>query len=384
MAVPFPNFTHCGFNREGGGEAHLGLRLPRQRQDALTVRPHPPAPVKIAVINGTSGRLKPHELFKRGVPHELPAIAPNPPVRHDSLSYLTPPSYRLKAAVVNQIKGLGPMQISLDVKTATTRELECLRNFITDLLGDDVVGRSVTVSAAGLGFEAPPAPLLTFGHAVTVDHKPAAVIPPLPAPIDPAAAYVALGGALPPDPVDPGQRDSDGLPYDARIHSTPAKLNASDGKWRAKRGVLAALVTQVTAELRVNNPVPGGAGYVAPAVTPGSFRDMISQANTEAGEPIATASATPAPTATPAPPVSIPPPISPPPVAGSTETAPEPFAALLAKVTGAQAAGTLTTDQSIRALAHVQLTEMRELMTRPDLHKTFGEWIDYYIAGGTE
>ena len=50
-------------------------------------------------------------------------------------------------------------------------------------------------------------------------------------------------------PVAAGSVDSTGLPWDDRIHSTPAKLT-SKGVWRAKRGVADTLVTQVEAELR--------------------------------------------------------------------------------------------------------------------------------------
>ena len=41
--------------------------------------------------------------------------------------------------------------------------------------------------------------------------------------------------------------DSNGEPWDARIHSTPAKTNA-DGTWRAKRGVKAEEIAAVRAE----------------------------------------------------------------------------------------------------------------------------------------
>lgn len=49
--------------------------------------------------------------------------------------------------------------------------------------------------------------------------------------------------------VAPGTLDKNGLPWDDRIHSTPAKLTGK-GVWRAKRGVTEALVSQVEAELR--------------------------------------------------------------------------------------------------------------------------------------
>ena len=53
-------------------------------------------------------------------------------------------------------------------------------------------------------------------------------------------------------PVAAGSVDSTGLPWDDRIHSTPAKLT-SKGVWRAKRGVVDTLVTQVEAELRARS-----------------------------------------------------------------------------------------------------------------------------------
>ena len=55
----------------------------------------------------------------------------------------------------------------------------------------------------------------------------------------------------------PGATDKNGLPWDERIHSTPAKLTGK-GVWRAKRGVNDALVQQVEAELRSRpqQPVP--------------------------------------------------------------------------------------------------------------------------------
>lgn len=51
------------------------------------------------------------------------------------------------------------------------------------------------------------------------------------------------------------QRDADGLPWDARIHTTPAKIGAN-GKWAAKRKLDAAMVAAVQAELRGAAPAP--------------------------------------------------------------------------------------------------------------------------------
>lgn len=104
-----------------------------------------------------------------------------------------------------------------------------------------------------------------------------APVAPLPVPVPAAGPAPVVAGpvAIPPvapvaapisgDDDDNGpaaegtpDRDSSGLPWDARIHSSGAnRINASDGTWRKKRGVDQALVTQVEAELRANAaPVP--------------------------------------------------------------------------------------------------------------------------------
>lgn len=64
-----------------------------------------------------------------------------------------------------------------------------------------------------------------------------------------------------------GSLDKDGLPWDERIHSTPAKLT-NKGVWRARRGVDAGLVAAVSAELRNRLTVTGTiTAPGAPAVT---------------------------------------------------------------------------------------------------------------------
>ena len=54
--------------------------------------------------------------------------------------------------------------------------------------------------------------------------------------------------------------DSEGLPWDERIHSTPASISKTSGKWRARRNVQPLTVSNVVAELRaagrVNVPMP--------------------------------------------------------------------------------------------------------------------------------
>jgi len=48
---------------------------------------------------------------------------------------------------------------------------------------------------------------------------------------------------------DPDDRDSDGLPWDERIHSS-GRVKSSDGRWRQRRGVDKVVLATVTAALR--------------------------------------------------------------------------------------------------------------------------------------
>ena len=75
--------------------------------------------------------------------------------------------------------------------------------------------------------------------------------------------------------------DADGLPWDVRINSTPAKINDGDKKWKAKRGVAGYLVAQVQAELRLamsagNVAPPAGAVTATPAPAPASPSSPVS------------------------------------------------------------------------------------------------------------
>jgi hypothetical protein len=59
--------------------------------------------------------------------------------------------------------------------------------------------------------------------------------------------------------------DSDGLPWDARIHSGSRQLLAKTGQWKRKRGVQPVLVSRVEEELRQARGVPAPAVEAAPA-----------------------------------------------------------------------------------------------------------------------
>jgi hypothetical protein len=93
--------------------------------------------------------------------------------------------------------------------------------------------------------------------------NPSVPVPPVPGPE--AAANVPT---VPAAPTSPADVDSGGLRWDERIHSS-SRAKVADGTWRQKRGVDAALVTAVEAELRGASPAvpapPLGTIVEAPA-----------------------------------------------------------------------------------------------------------------------
>lgn len=104
----------------------------------------------------------------------------------------------------------------------------------------------------------------------------AIMVPPASAPLPPV---VSPATTTPPVPVEPAPStsalvvDKKGIPWDERIHAS-SKAFIADGTWRTKRGVDAALVTQVEAELRgfadlaATTPAPAPAPIPAPPPAP--------------------------------------------------------------------------------------------------------------------
>jgi hypothetical protein len=105
----------------------------------------------------------------------------------------------------------------------------------------------LTAHVATMGFSAPSAPVASLP---APQFAPMVVAPPAPTQA-PAPAGVDL--------------DKDGFPWDSRIHAGGAKGKNADGSWRQKRGVDAALVTKVQAELRqlMSLPAPESAPFTA-------------------------------------------------------------------------------------------------------------------------
>ena len=67
--------------------------------------------------------------------------------------------------------------------------------------------------------------------------------------------YVLNAPAEPEPSFDPDDRDTDGLPWDERIHSS-GRVKSGDGRWRQRRGVDKAVLATVTAELSGAPTVP--------------------------------------------------------------------------------------------------------------------------------
>ena len=153
-------------------------------------------------------------------------------------------------------------------------------------------------------------PVLTFlAQAAGILEEAAAALAPTPAPQSAAPAAPAPTSApsapaiVPPAPTpsaNPSPEvaglDKNGLPWDARIHSS-GKTQLQDGTWRKKGGVDAATVAAVEAELRAALGAAPATAAPAPA---------------------------PAPAPTPAAPIPTPPPVAPAPTPTPPPVAPAP------------------------------------------------------------
>ena len=111
--------------------------------------------------------------------------------------------------------------------------------------------------------------------------------------------------------------DAEGIPWDDRIHSTPAK-RTKNGIWRKKRGVQESMISQVEAELKAKlaaTPVPPQpAPAPAPMATPPAPMPVPPQ-------PVA-AAPQPAPMPVPPQPAPAPAPMATPPAAAPQQPAP--------------------------------------------------------------
>ena len=130
------------------------------------------------------------------------------------------------------------MRIQIDLYTDTPEDVDILEAVI------------VAARARSIKYDAPTVEAGRSDIAMQLCQAPveaAAVVPP-PPPVEAAAV-------VPPTPPVDGC-DSDGLPWDGRIHSS-SKARLADGRWRQRRNTDPAVVTAVTAELRAAQCAPG-------------------------------------------------------------------------------------------------------------------------------
>lgn len=220
----------------------------------------------------------------------------------------------------------------------------------------------------------PAPPIITFDNSDQPEREqqpaPVATAAP-PPPAQPAsesliAAEAARVETAPPPPAQPAaaaatgtvERDTEGLPWDARIHSTPATKNAGDGRWRAKRGLDEVTKGTVTAELKAGaDPLPATEATASDAAT--AFGAGGAANASEAPPPPATAAAPPPPAQAVA--TDPPPPV----------TAADPNAVTYpAIVTLANDKG-MTYDALNEISVSLGLAKFAELAKRPDLFPMF-------------
>jgi hypothetical protein len=239
------------------------------------------------------------------------------------------------------------------------------------------------VAAAAVALATIPDPVAAFGQAPALD------VP------DPAQAFggnvgAAIASSPPgvtpqitalavPAPAQAGASvDADGLPWDARIHASSKATNA-DGRWRGKRGVDDAVVTQVTAELKAVMAIPAPAAAAGVPLVP-----VPALPNVQATADIATV--VPAPPSTIAPQPVVPAAPSAAPAPGAVLTMPAApngaltFPSILQRITAARTAQKVTDAQISECCVALGLPSLPLLATRPDLLPAFAAELDKVIA----
>lgn len=231
-----------------------------------------------------------------------------------------------------------------DVETPDTDAPEYHEPTKEEILTDlsSPFGQSMPVTAEELGF--------TNG-----------VLPP-----NPFVAGVQLGNDLLPPPTMPPagvELDADGLPWDARIHSSSKGKLAKTGTWKLARNLDPALAASVTAELKAAMALP--AARAVPGPTHPDIADTDAEQSAGAYLPPVMPPTPPAPhlSVVPPPPVPQPTAVTPPPTALGAMT----FPAFLVEITKQQAAKRLTFDEVMAVLKEHGLENLQLLTARPDL-----------------
>lgn len=160
-------------------------------------------------------------------------------------------------------------------------------------------------------------------------------------------AEVTLVATAPPEPVV----DSNGLPWDERIHAS-TKTTTADGAWKKKRGVDDETRAAVEAELLGGEDTPP-APETTPAA-PGPVQAFAAQAETEAAASVPTP---PAPTVPETPAAPTPP-------APTATGEPVTALSLVTRLTNARAAGTLDEAAATAVFQEAGVTDLANLLAR--------------------
>jgi len=153
--------------------------------------------------------------------------------------------------------------------------------------------------------------------------------------------------------------DKEGLPWDARIHSSAKTFNA-DGTWRARRGLPDGYVPQIEAELKKLMAIP------SPQSADGALASTPSAAPVQSAAVQSSAA-------------NIPPPPLPP---ATASPAIQPYLNLMNKVSSALAGGRISQPQLQKVCDAVGLPNFVSLGTRLDLVPVVAPMIDGILAGG--
>lgn len=173
-------------------------------------------------------------------------------------------------------QGFAAQHIMTDVAAGVSYEEHITKGWTDALLIEHgfmlpPVTLAPPATSAAAVFGAPPAPLAVTNGAPPAPNSAAATAPPPPS--DAASVFAATSGTPAPQPDDAsdaagstppapsGMLDSDGLPWDGRIHAS-TRTTTAKGVWKKKKGVDEALTAAVTAELRQAQAANKAAAHV--------------------------------------------------------------------------------------------------------------------------
>lgn len=254
------------------------------------------------------------------------------------------------------------MNISITLQFSSAAEAaEALNRLAVPATIATFVSPAVTTSqpAAVVGLTPPAVIAPVDNPAVGADTTNPFAKPALVAPVLQAPAALTLPSAATVQTAAPGLvLDSEGLPWDARIHGE-TKTQNKDGTWRAKRGLNdGAMVQRVKAELLALVAASPAAAAAAPVLAPPTVAPVLT------------------PPVQPAPVVMAPPqtevaaiPLAPPAATGATVPAGTPvtFLQLFTLVNDSVKAGKLNDDMVIAVLKPYGLGGVTQSASRPDI-----------------